>query len=254
MTVPDLRNTLRKSERFVELAPEYLLHPGRVKQLVKGVHPGILPTLDVPWLKAIAPRTILDVGANTGQFTFAARQVFPAATIYAFEPLPACVATLRERMASDRAFTAFACAVGSEDGRITIHESASSPSSSILPMTDAHTEAFPWTEGGRDIDVELRRLDSVLPELTMIAPVMLKVDVQGYSLEVLKGATATLQSCDLVLVETSIATLYAGESSFDEVYAFMREAGFRFGGFLDQLVHPQTGAILQVDAIFQRAT
>lgn len=250
--MPDLRQIGRKAGRLVELAPEYVMHPKRIRHVVDGVHPGILPTLDVPWLRAVQPQTILDVGANTGQFSFAARKVFPKASIYAFEPLPGCLQTLQERMDGDAGFRAFPFALGSEDGEVTIHESASSPSSSILTMTNQHVEAFPWTAGGRDVVVGLRRLDSLLPELDLVSPVLLKVDVQGYSLEVLNGARETLRACDLVIVETSVATLYEGESSFDEVYRLMHDAGFRFAGVLDQLEHPGSGAVLQVDAVFRR--
>ncbi len=249
----NLKQALRKIDRLVEIAPDYVLHPSRVAKVAKGVHPGVLPTLDQPWLRALRFGTILDVGANTGQFSFATRSVFPSARMYAFEPLPRCFADLARRMKDDARFDAFQAAIGSSDGRIAIHESAASPSSSILSMTESHTEAFPWTDGGRDIEVDLRRLDSFLPELELTEPVFLKVDVQGYSMEVLRGAVETLKHCALVVVETSIVTLYEGESSFDDVYIFMKDAGFRFCGAIDQLRHPETDEILQVDAIFRRA-
>lgn len=249
-----LRNVSRKFHRAVELAPDYVFHPSRLEHLGRGVHPGVLPTIDQPWLRDMSIRTFVDVGANTGQFSQAVHAVFPDAQIFAFEPLPSCVGQARERMKGVEGFHIFAAAIGSQDGTITIHESASSPSSSILPMSEAHTEAFPWTAGGQDVEVDLRRLDSFLPEMKLTAPVLLKIDVQGYSMEVLRGAIETIRLCEIVVVETSVVELYDGESTFEEVYTFMRNVGFAFAGALDQLTHPHSKEILQVDAIFRRAT
>lgn len=120
-------------------------------------------------------------------------------------------------------------------------------------MTGAHTEAFPWTEGGVDLEVDIHRLDYFLPTLHLEGTVLIKIDVQGYSLNVLRGANQTLASADMVLVETSFVGLYDGEATFDQVYRFMVDAGFQFAGLLDQLEHPKSGAILQGDAIFLRA-
>jgi FkbM family methyltransferase len=247
------KQTLRKIDRLLELAPEYILNPSRIWHVARGAHPGVLVTLDKPWLRQLNVNTVLDVGANTGQFAQVAHTVFPKARIYAFEPLPSCQDQLREKMKGAERFQAFGTAIGRENGRVTMHESASSPSSSILPMTNEHAEAFPWTEEGREIEVDLRRLDYFLPQMQLEGLVLLKIDVQGYSMEVLMGASETLARVDLVLVETSVVTLYEGESTFDDVYQFLKDAGFTFTGVLDQLVHPESGAILQIDAIFQKA-
>ena len=80
-----------------------------------------------------------------------------------------------------------------------------------------------------------------------------KIDVQGYSMPVLEGATETLNWADTVIVETSFVKLYEGESTFGQVYRHLVDAGFEFVGLLDQLEHPRTGAILQGDAMFRRS-
>lgn len=253
MNDPRIRKALRQANRLIELAPHYVTHPSRVRQALRGLHPGTLPSLDQPWLKHLGIRTVLDVGANTGQFAQVAHHVFPDARIYAFEPLPSCHQALQERMAGVETFQSYQAAIGERDGTITIHQSPSSPSSSALAMTSIHTEAFPWTGGGTDIEVELHRLDHYLPELVIAPKLLLKIDVQGYGLQVLQGAPHILALADVVFIETSITPLYEGEATFDQVYRHLTGAGFRFTGVLDELNHPETGAILQMDAIFQRA-
>ena len=243
---------LRKADRLLELGPHFVRHPSLIRSALRGLHPGTLATLDQPWLRQFGVRTVLDVGANTGQFAQVAHHVFPEARVYAFEPLPGPFEAMRHRMRGIEAFQAFPAAIGDRDGRITIHQSASSPSSSILPMTGAHTEAFPWTAGSTEVEVEVHRLDHFLPGLHLERKVLLKIDVQGYSLQVLHGAPETLAQTDLVFVESSVVPLYAGEATFDAIHGFLTSAGFAFIGVLDQLTHPETGAVLQMDAMFRR--
>ena len=247
-----MSRTIRKLDRAIELGPQLVRKPGHVRQVLRGLHPGSLTTLDKPWLRELDFDVVLDVGANTGQFAQVARYVFPRARIFSFEPLPECVEDISRRMRGDAAFRVFASAVGSEDGTVTMHQSASSPSSSILSMTEEHTSAFPWSEGGTDLEVAIHRLDHYLPEIELQGRVLLKIDVQGFAMEVLRGATETLPLVDTVFIEASFVQLYAGEASFDDVYTFMKEAGFEFVGLLDQLEHPASRRSLQGDAIFRR--
>ncbi len=209
----------------------------------------MLTTLEQPWRRQLGVRTELDVGANAGYF---APHVFPDARVYAFEPLADPVEAMRLRMRGIEAFHAFASAIGDRDGRITIHQSASSSSSSIRPMTGAHTEAFPWTAEEAEVEVDIHRLDHFLPELRLEQKVLLKIEVQGYSLPVLHGAPESIAQTDLLIVETSAVPLYEGEVTFDAVYRHLTDAGFAFIGVLDQLTHPGTDALLQMDAMFRR--
>ena len=243
---------VHKVDRALDVTPQLIRNPSHIRAGLKGIHVGVLGALDKAWVREVRFSVILDVGANTGQFARAAHYVFPEARIYSFEPLPSCLDDMRRRMSGVSNFTAFGTAIGNEDGSITIHQSSSSPSSSILPMTKVHTSAFPWTEGGKDIEVEIHRLDFFLPQMDLSGKVLLKIDVQGFSQQVLLGAPETLKQADTVFIETSFVKLYDGEPTFDETYRFMRDAGFEFIGFLDQLEHPKTGAILQGDAIFRR--
>lgn len=243
---------LRRVGRALDLSPHFIKHPAHVKEAVRGIHPGSLSCLDKGWLRDIGFGTILDVGANIGQFARAAHYVFPDARIYSFEPLPLCLHRMNARMARIPNFQAFGSAIGNEEGTITIHQSASSPSSSILPMTSEHTQAFPWTKGEREVEVEIHRLDYFLPWMHINGKLLIKIDVQGYGHQVLLGAPRMLAMADTVFIETSFVTLYEGEATFDQIYRFMVDAGFHFVGLLDQLEHPKTGAILQGDAIFRR--
>ena len=82
---------------------------------------------------------------------------------------------------------------------------------------------------------------------------LLKIDTQGYELEVLKGAARTLDRIDYILVETSFVPLYEGQANFRDVYAFLTGHGFEYAGSFEQMMSPLDGTVLQADGLFVRS-
>ncbi len=204
------------------------------------------------WLKAANIKTIIDVGANTGQFSSAIYCFLPKAHIYAFEPLPDCYEILRRRLSRCKTFTAFCIAIGEKNGEVTFRRSSFSKASSVLPMAKLHKQAFPWSQGESELKVPQYRLDESLKDIHIKQNALLKIDVQGYELQVLKGAERILHQISLVLVETSFQPLYEGQCSFEQVYDFMKTHGFKYAGSYEQLLSPIDGTILQTDSLFIR--
>ena len=204
------------------------------------------------WLASFDFRTVIDVGANTGQFAGEARRFAPDAMIYSFEPLPDCYAALVQRFQGDSKFRAFNTALGEAPGQAVFHRSSYSPSSSLLRMASLHSEAFPETAGSMDVTVPVDTLDNLRPSLELRPPVLLKIDVQGFEDRVLRGATGLLASVDVAILELSIEPLYEGQMLFDGVYRIMADRGFVYRGNSEQTRHPADGRVLQVDGVFTR--
>lgn len=204
------------------------------------------------WLQHMAPRSVLDVGANVGDFAVFARELLPTARIVCFEPLADCHAKLVRRMADRPRFTAYQCALGSHSAQGAVHRSGLVAASSLLPVADLTKDAVPRTACVGTEMVSVRKLDDLWPELSIESPVFMKVDVQGYELEVFRGAQAVLRHIDALLVEVSFQELYVGQPLFAEVHEFLRGAGFRFEGTVDQWRHPRDGRAMQADAVFVR--
>jgi FkbM family methyltransferase len=205
------------------------------------------------WIERSGIRTVIDVGAHAGEFASGIRTVLPDCTLYCFEPQPQPFARLEHRFRRDATVHTFNLALGSAPGETVLHQSSFTKASSLLPMADLHRQAYAWSAGGSDITVRVDTLDNVLPRDVERA-VLLKLDVQGFELEVLRGASANLARTDYVLVETSVGgTLYEGEATFGEVHALLVQAGFRYAGVWDQMNDPRTDAPLQIDALFVRA-
>lgn len=217
------------------------------RALLRGVAAGVEHE-HIPFIEAA---TVVDVGANRGQFALVARRRFPHATIHACEPQPAVARTLTELFAGDTAVHVYAVALGARAGERELHVTRADDSSSLLPPTERQTRTFPGTDEVASIRVPVERLDALLPAARITRPCLLKIDVQGSELEVLRGAEGTLSAVDQVYVECSFVELYGGQALAGDVIAHLRERGFRLAGFS----HPAysfSGACLQADLLFDR--
>ena len=205
------------------------------------------------WLKQFNIRTVLDIGANTGQFAALIHKTLPDAMIYAFEPLKDCHEQLVERMKNAPRFKAFQFALGSEDVEMNMHRSTYSPSSSIRPMSPLHEKAFPYTKGAVSEKITVKRLDDIAEGLTLTKNLLVKIDVQGFEDQVFAGGAQTIPKAKALIVETSFERLYEGQPLFDEIYAITKRMGFVHHGNLSQLLSPVDGSVLQADGIFIKA-
>ena len=246
----DLSEKLRSA-----IAQGYVMarHPEAIALKRKGIKYEHYRDLNKQWILDLDIKTVVDIGANTGQFAKLARAVFPNAVIYSFEPLPDCFAQLRAALPGDTRFFPFECGIGSHEETLEFFRSFHSPSSSFLKMEELHKEAFPYSSEGQAAEpvvVKVMTLDGTLGDKVIEENILIKIDVQGYELEAIAGAAAMLDRAKVVIVEMSFARLYAGQPLFHDVYEKMYGLGYRFHGNMAQMVHPQTGEVVQTDAIF----
>jgi FkbM family methyltransferase len=195
-------------------------------------------------------RTVLDVGANRGQFALVALERWPHARLVCFEPLPGPRALLARVLRNKPQAEIVATALGSKSGIATIHVSRADDSSSLLAPTERQSKTFPGTKQVATIEVPTARLDEYF-DAGLAAPALLKIDVQGLELEVLRGGTRVLKSVDAVLVECSFFEFYSGQARADDVVRFLHEHGFSLtSGTAPSL--DRHGVVQQLDLIFYR--
>lgn len=212
------------------------------------------PARIVATLEHLGASSVLDVGANIGQFATALRSSGYRGTIVSCEPLTDAFAHLRRRAAHDPGWVVRQTAVGSEVGSAEINISANSYSSSLLEMTDAHTSAAPGSHTVAAETVPLTTIEELVRELDLDpARTLLKIDTQGYEPQVLDGAGPLVGTLAAISLELSFVPLYAGQQLFDELVERLRGAGYLLyaieGGFGDR----QTGRMLQCDGLFVRS-
>ncbi len=197
-------------------------------------------------------RTILDIGANVGQYASELREWGYKGQIVSFEPLTQAHAALSRAAAGDAAWkVAPRCAVGAARASSVINVAANSVSSSLLAMNESHERAAPGSNYSGREEVEIHPLDDLVAELCDPAgPFYLKIDTQGYEKAVLDGATKTIPRCAAIQLELSLTPLYEGGFEFHEGIDRMRDLGFRvfaiYPGFSDRV----SGENLQADAVF----
>lgn len=226
--------------------------PRRSHHYLRGVSLGLLRKLDVKWIQDIGLATILDIGANVGQFALAANAAFPQARIYSFEPIPHCFSELQRCLEHVNNFQGFNVGLGEKSEKIIFCQNNFSPSSSFLKMTSLHKEAFPHTLGTKNIEVSVECLDDFATKLEIQLPLMIKLDVQGYESQVLNGGYETFKKAAIIIIETSFVTLYEGQDLFDDIYKRLLGMGFSYFGAIAYIHDPVSGFPLQGDSIFIR--
>ena len=221
----------------------------RAPRLWRYVRSGVVPSLEhqgVRFRHRFA--LIIDVGASRGQFASFAADRFPDARIICLEPLEgprsALVDALRDRV------DVLPFAAGATPGVARLNVSAQDDSSSMLPIGRRQVAEFPGTQQATTRDVEVIALESIL-SADLPAPRLLKIDVQGFELEVLKGAGDSLGLFDEIFVECSFAELYQGQALAGEVVAYLVARGFALAD-VHGLARGSNGDALQADLLFRR--
>jgi FkbM family methyltransferase len=195
--------------------------------------------------------TVIDVGANRGQYALFAARRFPAAVLFCFEPLALPRAQLEQVVDAARVSRVFDVALSDHNGTAEFHVSKLDDSSSLLPIGHRQLEAFPGTREQAVVQVTVRRLDQVLEPADLIRPVLLKIDVQGGELDMLRGADGLLGCIDAVIVEAAFVELYAGQPLIWEVWSFLASRGFSCRGTWS-ITYSRAGACLLGDFLFAR--
>ena len=202
------------------------------------------------FLKKVPIKTIIDVGANEGQFVEEILNIFPLAEIYSFEPLGDCYEKLMSNFRNNKKVHTYNFALGEQDGEITFSRSSASPSSSILKMGDLHKKLYPHTANLVEEKVKIKRLDDVFADVNLENEVLLKIDVQGAEEKVIKGGSSVLKKANMIITEVSYATLYENQPLFRDIMNLLEKYGFSYIGNMEQFANPLTGAPLFADAIF----
>lgn len=200
--------------------------------------------------------TVLDVGANTGQWATELRHDLGYQhRIVSFEPLSTAFNLLSKNAEHDQNWDVFPFGLGNVSEFLEINVAANSQSSSMLGMLPAHVQSAPTSEYVGKERIEVKRLDSIFHSICSPQNrVYLKIDTQGFEEQVIDGAEGVLPLIDTIQVELSLVPLYDGELLIEEMCAKLRGKGYDLialeeSGFSDET----TGHLLQVDAIFHRS-
>jgi len=195
--------------------------------------------------------TLLDVGANTGQYAKQMRELGYANRIVSFEPVKEAFQQLSKTAEHDGNWIVNQYALGEKDETVIINVSQNSFSSSILSILPEHVQSAPSSAFIAKQETEVKKLDNVINSFTTGSKnIMLKIDVQGFEKNVLAGAEASLQKIKIVQLEMSLVPLYQNEWLFNEVLEYFSQKGFQLYSLENGFFNKETGQLLQADGIF----
>ena len=194
---------------------------------------------------------VIDVGANIGQFGVLLREAGYKNKIISFEPLKDSYVTLQKRCAKYKKWDCFPYGVGSEKGKLKINVSRNKVSSSILEVTSLSTVADEQTTFESSSTIEIITLDEFLKDkLNSEKSIYLKIDVQGFELEVLKGSLELLKNIKIIQLEMSFVALYKNGPLYKEIVSWMENQNFELYTIIPDFRDVDSGRMLQADGVF----
>ena len=199
--------------------------------------------------------TVLDVGAHTGEYATLLRGIGYEGSIVSYEPVPETFERLAAASVADEGWTAHRLALGDRDGSATIHVARSSDFSSLRRFSDYGVAAFATAARvERRESVELRRLDGVLDQHVRGAatPILLKLDTQGWDMQVLEGASGVLDRVAALQTEVALQPIYDGVPTLDEVLGELAVRGFAPTGFFP-VSRDEDMRLVEVDLVAVRS-
>ncbi|MDT8287624.1 MAG: FkbM family methyltransferase [Elusimicrobiales bacterium] len=190
-----------------------------------------------------SPKTVFDVGVGRG--TPELYKAFPHARFFLIEPLEEFGGTL-ETLSSALDCKIYRKALGAVPGEAEISVEKDPQLSSLQNRASSSGTAVKRK-------VEISTLDAILAENPGLSgPVLLKIDTEGFELEVLKGGVELLKISDYVIAEVSISGRFKGGYDFADIIAFMRERGFSVFDFLSICRGPDGPGANLTDIMFKK--
>lgn len=221
-------------------------HPSGLKRAIQkaaravGLHVGRYPPVDSlayhlqTLLRELAIDLVLDVGAHEGEFAGFLRDLGYDGDIVSFEPVAASFEALSRARAGDKRWQGMNLALGAADSVLEMNIYSGSVFNSFLKPTDTGTDRFrDITQLVRVDKVPVRRLDAVLDELLATRPaarIFLKMDTQGYDLQVVRGAGTRLPAIRALQTELAARPTYEGMPTLPEALTELGSHGFELTG------------------------
>jgi FkbM family methyltransferase len=240
-----------------------LMRSVRSRLARRGIYVAKIPTasrLDAALIRVLSAchvDCVLDVGAHKGRFAeFLRRDCGWEGPICSFEPVHSNFVALTRTMEQDDAWRGYEMALGSGPETTVIRHFPDAPHfDSMLASSEFGRSRFPELAAEfREETITVERLDAVIDELVPPSTgqtLFLKIDAQGFDLEVLRGATKCLHRIVAVQLELSVIAIYEGPPTFGVAIQEVMELGFDPVGFF-AVARDENLRVVEFDALFVR--
>ena len=188
------------------------------------------------------PGSVIDVGAYQGLWAEAARRIYPDVPILMIEANRDKESVLASMTKKLGGMADYRIALLGADCTSSVPYYVMGTGSSVLPETTAMPRSV--------IDLDMTTLDEITSDQMLPTPYFIKLDVQGYELEVLRGAERLLKSTEVLMLEVALMEYNQGAPLLADVVAFMQSRGFvayDIAGFYRRV---SDDALFMVDILF----
>tara|TARA_B110000196_G_scaffold260987_1_gene232364 strand:- start:271 stop:984 length:714 start_codon:yes stop_codon:yes gene_type:complete len=204
-----------------------ILNLCRCKLWFKGMLNGIPATIELEKLvKDIrVPETIIDIGSNKGQFILLIEKLFPNKMVYSFEPIKEMIDKQKKFFKYKKNIIFHNLALGSSITSKDFLITNRMDSSSFLKIAEDKNESKKYLIKEKR-NIKISTLDSILLNEKISRPILIKMDVQGYELEVLKGSNDLLKKTDYLLLEVSENEMYQNQPTEKIIIKYLKDLNF----------------------------
>ena len=198
--------------------------------------------------------SIIDVGAHEGNFMIEIIKKIPNMKVISFEPVKSSFKILNKNSEKYHNWKTYPYALGNMEQKTEINLSDYSEANSFLTITNELINFRPELKIiGKEV-IHCKKLDNFFEEIKFCEkPIMLKIDTQGYDLEVLKGAKETLKIIDFLFIEVSTAKVYENQPLFSDIINFVEKENFKVWSVDRLMGNRKTGQTFQVDILFSKS-
>ncbi|MFZ3565812.1 FkbM family methyltransferase [Streptomyces sp. BH097] len=207
-------------------------------------------------LESYGVNCVFDVGANVGQYGRRLREFGYTGRIVSFEPVPRFLERLRERAEGDPDWHVVPCGLGRVNTVQPMHVEWQTMSSLLPPSDYGNTRYKRFVKGGTE-DIQVCRLDEVMDKALIgidNPQPYLKMDTQGYDLEVFAGAGERISEFVGMQSEVALLRIYEGSPRMSEALAEYEQQGFEVTGMYPVTREISTGRVLEFDCVMMRAS
>ena len=204
-------------------------------------------------LEHLGTRTVIDVGANEGQYAREVRTGGFTGTIVSIEPVASVFERLVEASAGDAQWSCVRAAITERPGDVEINVAELTVFSSILNPRERALEIDGRARASSTETTPGLTLDEFRRNLAVDGPLAVKIDVQGFEQHVLAGADETLREAVAVEIELPFVPVYEGEPSLLVLLDDLYGRGFRLGLVENVFPDARTGIYMNMNGLFVRA-
>jgi len=191
----------------------------------KGLFKNIAANIELENLiKGLDVKIIIDIGSNKGQFILLTEKLLNCKKIYSFEPIKELIEKQKKFFSYRDNINFYNFALGQKTEKKKFFLTKRKDSSSFLKINENINNADYLIEN--EINVNIHCLDNIINNQDLSDTTLVKIDVQGYELEVLKGSLRSLKKIKYILIELSENEIYKNQALSSDIINFLKQKNF----------------------------